>query len=80
MSTINTITTKNTKLNAATNAILTCSSSDEVKSEDIKLELPWDSVDSTTNYTVTPLIEDVILPIVSISIFLIYFFILWFNY
>lgn len=56
----------------ALNATATCSSSDDInKNEDIQLELPWDSVDSTTNLAMTPLMEEVILPSVNNFIYII---------
>ncbi|XP_008180420.1 polycomb protein Asx isoform X1 [Acyrthosiphon pisum] len=61
-----TTTTTTITTTTATTATITqpttCSSSDDIKSEDKKLELPWDSVDSTTDSTIKPLIEDVVIP------------------
>ncbi|KAL4105077.1 hypothetical protein QTP88_020352 [Uroleucon formosanum] len=57
--TTTTITTT-TATTATTTIPTTCSSIDNIKSEDKKLELPWDSVDSTTDSTIKPLIEDVV--------------------
>ncbi|CAI6356397.1 unnamed protein product [Macrosiphum euphorbiae] len=59
--TTTTITTT-TATTATTTIPTTCSSSDDIKSEDKKLESPWDSVDSTTDSTIKPLIEDVVVP------------------
>lgn len=59
--TTTTITTT-TATTATTTIPTTYSSSDDIKSEDNKLELPWDSVDSTTDFTVKPLMEDLVLP------------------
>lgn len=47
-----------------------CSSSDDVKNEDVPLDFPWDTVDSTTDVTMTPLIEEVIIQTVSNFIFI----------
>jgi len=57
--TTTTITTT-TATTATTTIPTTCSSSDDIniKIEDKKLKLPWDSVDSTMK----PLIEDLVLP------------------
>ncbi|VVC30401.1 Hypothetical protein CINCED_3A014450 [Cinara cedri] len=38
---------------------------DDIKTEDIQLQLPWDSVDSTIDSTTSPIIKDVVLPNVS---------------
>lgn len=57
-----TTTTTITTTTATTTIPTTCSSSDDIKSEDQQLELPWDSVDSTTDSTIKPLIEDIVLP------------------
>lgn len=55
------------------NATATCSSSDDInKNEDIQLELPWDSVDSTTDLAMTPLMEEVILPSVN-NLFILFY-------
>lgn len=80
--TADTVTTTTTITRTST-ATTTCSSSDdvftpsekvskstdEIKAEDIKLELPWDSVDSTTDCT-NLLIEEVILENVKYLIFI----------
>lgn len=60
--TTTTITTT-TATTATTTIPTTCSSSDDIdiKIEDNKLELPWDSVDSTTDSTIKPFMEDLVL-------------------
>ncbi|XP_060844425.1 polycomb protein Asx [Rhopalosiphum padi] len=60
--TTTTTTTTITTTTATTTIPTTCSSSDDIKSEDTKLDLPWDSVDSTTDSTIKPLVEDMVLP------------------
>lgn len=70
-----TVTANNSTVttNVTLNTTATCSSSDDVnKNKDIPLELPWDSVDSTTDIAMTPLMEEVILPSVNNFIYIIF--------
>jgi len=49
------------------NTRTTCSTSDNIEKDKIKLELPIDNVDSTTDSTIVkPIVEDVVLPNVRI--------------
>lgn len=55
----------------------TSSSANNVENDEIQLELPLDSVDSTTDSTIIqPIIEDVVLPNVNNLIYILYYFIL----
>lgn len=43
---------------------------EDIRIEDIQLQLPWDSVDSTIDSTTSPIIKDVVLP--NVCVFILY--------